>query len=160
MARTNVTKETIFNVGSNKDARDRVFTKLAEHDTALDSVMVLKSTTILEGTLTGTSQVVNLGAALPTGAVILARDLVVNTQFAGQSDLTIKIGGTDDDGIVASTDLDALAAGNYQGTSGANPTGGSYGGQQLTATFAATNLASLSAGSLTIKIWYAVITTP
>lgn len=117
----------------------------------------LRTVTVLETSLTGTSQVVNIGAALPAGAIVLARDLVVNTQFAGQSDLTVTIGGTDADGIVASTDLDALGAGTYQGTSGANPTGGSYAGQQLTATFAATALASLSAGSLTINIWFTVV---
>lgn len=143
-------RSTLQLVPTNKAARTRL-------KTVLDNHFALKTVTVLETALTGTSQVVNIGTALPAGAVVLARDLVVNTQFVlAGNDLTIKIGGTDDDGIVASTDLDTLAAGTYQGTSGANPTGGSYGGQQLTATFAASNLASLSAGSLTINIWYSV----
>lgn len=161
MARTPITELTIHNCSSNNAAADRVVTKLTEHDAALDSVFAVKTVTVLEGTLTGTSQVVNIGTALPAGAVVLAHQLLVNTQFAlAGNDLTITIGGTDADGIVASTDLDALTAGAYQGTAGANPTGNSYAGQQLTATFAASNLASLSAGSLTISIWYGVINTP
>ncbi len=57
---------------------------------------------------------------------------------------------------MASTDLDALGVGKYNGTAGALPQG-SYGGQQLVATFAATDLALLSAGIMTISVWYAVV---
>lgn len=162
MARTKISdRNTIQLIPTNKSARTRLKTKLDEHDTALDSVFAVKTVTVLEATLTGTSQAVNIGTALPAGAVVLARQILVNTQFVlAGNDLTITIGGTDADGIVASTDLDALTAGAYQGTAGANPTGNSYAGQQLTATFAASNLASLSAGSVTISIWYGVITTP
>ena len=116
-----------------------------------------RTVTVDEADLTGTSQAVNIGVALPTNAVVLAHEIVVNEQASGQSDLTIKIGGTDDDAIVAaSTDLDALGTGAYQGTLGTHPRG-SFSGQQLTATFAATNLANLSAGNFTFNVWFVVM---
>lgn len=117
----------------------------------------LKTVTVGEASLTGTSKVVNIGTALPTGAVVLGHEIKVNTQgvLAG-NDLTIKVGGTDDDAIVASTDLDALAAGVYQGTLGVHPRG-TFSGEQLVATFAASDLASLSAGNWTINVWYTVV---
>lgn len=118
--------------------------------------LVKRSVTVTDDDLTGASQVVNVGAALPANAIVLAHELVVAEQFAGQSDLTIKLGGTDDDAIVASTDLDALTAGKYQGTLGVHPRG-SFASEQLVATFAASNLATLSAGSVTINVWYLVL---
>lgn len=132
-----------------------------DHKTWVDKVtagiLALKTVTVGEASLTGTSQVVNIGTALPTRAVVLAHEIKVNTQgvLAG-NDLTIKVGGTDDDAIVASTDLDTLAAGVYQGTLGVHPRG-EFSGEQLVATFAASNLASLSAGDWTINVWYVVV---
>lgn len=132
---------------------------LAEVKALADAAVgaVKRTVTVGEGDLTGTSQVVNIGAALPTNAIVFAHEIKVNTQgvLAG-NDLTIKIGGTDDDAIVASTDLDGLAAGSYQGTLGTHPRG-SFGGEQLTATFAASDLASLSAGNWTLNVWYFVL---
>lgn len=115
-----------------------------------------RTVTVDEAALSGTSQAVNVGAVLPTNAVVLAHEIIVNEQGAGQSDLTITLGGTDADAIVASTDLDALAAGKYQGTLGVHPRG-SFSAEQLVATFAATNLATLSAGNWTFNVWFVVI---
>jgi hypothetical protein len=116
----------------------------------------LRTVTVDEEALTGTSITVPIGAALPTGAVVLAHEIVVNEQgvLAG-NDLTIVIGGTDDDAIVASTDLDGLAIGSYSGTAGVHPRG-LFSGETLNAIFAASDLATLSAGNWTINVWYLV----
>lgn len=160
MARTNLTRQQVGRTIQNKPARDALYTKLAEHDTALDALETgafsKVTVTVDEADLTGTSDTANIGSALPTNAVVVAHQIVVNEQAVGQSDLTITIGGTDADAIVASTDLDALAIGKYQGTAGANPTG-SFSGEQLVATFAATALGDLSAGNWTINVWYFVL---
>lgn len=115
-----------------------------------------RTVTIDEAALSGASQAVNIGAILPTNAVVLAHEIVVNEAAVGQSDLTITIGGTDADAIVASTDLDALNTGSYQGTLGVHPRG-SFSAEQLVATFAATNLATLSAGNYTFNVWFLVL---
>jgi hypothetical protein len=118
--------------------------------------LLKKTVTVAEADLSGTSQAVNIGTALPAGAVVLAHEIVVNTQgvLAG-NDLTVTVGGTTANAIVASTDLDALAVGKYSGTLGAHPRG-SFASEQLVATFAASNLTSLSAGNWTINVWYCV----
>lgn len=123
---------------------------------AAGGIVAKKTVTVDEESLTGSSQAVNIGTVLPANAVVLAHEIVVNEQGAGQSDLSIKIGGTHDDAIVAATDLDALAAGSYQGTLGIHPRG-SFSAEQLVATFAATNLATLSAGNWTFNVWYIVL---
>ena len=127
-------------------------------DVAAGNTAIAKKTvTVGEAALSGASQAVNIGTALPANAVVLAHEIVVNTQgvLAG-NDLTITVGGTTANAIVASTDLDALAAGKYQGTLGTHPRG-SFSAEQLVATFAASNLASLSAGNWTITVWYIVL---
>lgn len=121
------------------------------------AILAKKTVTVAETELTGASTVINVGTALPTNAVVVAHEIVVNTQgvLAG-NDLTITLGGTDADAIVASTDLDALAPGSYQCTLGAHPRG-KFSAEQLVATFAAGDLASLSAGNWTINVWYHVL---
>lgn len=116
-----------------------------------------KTVNVVETSLSGASQAVNIGTALPANAIVFAHEIVVNTQgvLAG-NDLSIIIGGTDTDAIVASTDLDALAPGKYQGTLGVHPRG-SFASEQLVATFAASDLATLSAGDWTINVWYFVL---
>lgn len=116
-----------------------------------------KTVTVDEEALTGTSQAVNVGTALPANAVVLAHEIVVNEQGAlAGNDLTITLGGTTANAIVASTDLDALGVGSYQGTLGTHPRG-SFSSEQLVATFAASDLASLSAGNWTFNVWYMVL---
>lgn len=106
--------------------------------------------------MTGASYTVNIGTALPANAIVLAHEIKIVEQFAGEADTTITIGGTDTDAIVASTDLDALSAGNYSGTLGVHPVG-SFSSEQLVATFAATALEDLSAGQAVITVWYTVL---
>lgn len=118
---------------------------------------VKRTVTVDEAELSTGSQAVNIGAVLPANAVVFAHEIIVNEQgvLVG-NDLTITIGGTDADAIVASTDLDALAAGKYQGTLGTHPRG-SFASEQLVATFAASDLETLSAGNWTINVWYFVL---
>jgi hypothetical protein len=133
--------------------------QLAEVKALADAAIgaVKRTVTIGEAALSGASQAVNVGVALPANAIVFAHEIVVNTQgvLAG-NDLTITVGGTTANAIVASTDLDALAPGKYQGTLGAHPRG-SFASEQLTATFAASDLATLSAGNWTINVWYFVL---
>lgn len=126
-------------------------------DTNTAAIFQKRTVTVDETALSGASQAVNIGAALPANAVVVGHEIVVNTQgvLAG-NDLTITVGGTDVDAIVASTDLDALAAGKYTGTLGAHFVG-TFGAEQLVATFAAADLASLSAGNWTITVWFHVL---
>lgn len=141
-------------------------TVLADHAAAIEAMNALqvlntgiakKTVTVGEAALSGASQVVNIGTALPANAIVLGHEIVVTTQgvLAG-NDLTITVGGTTANAIVASTDLDALAPGKYQGTLGAHPRG-SFSAEQLVVTFAASNLATLSAGAWTINVWYIVL---
>ena len=165
MARTSLTSDQFFDLHRG-DNYEQAATKVAEHDTALDALeaadaanvaLQKRTVTVGEATLTGTSQAVNVGAALPANAIVLGHEIVVNTQgvLAG-NDLTITVGGTAPAAIVASTDLDALTPGKYQGTLGTHPKG-SFSAEQLVATFAASNLASLSAGNWTITVWFSVL---
>lgn len=141
-------------------------TVLADHAAAIEAMNALqvlntgiakKTVTVGEAALSGASQAVNIGTALPVSAIVLGHEIVVTTQgvLAG-NDLTITVGGTTANAIVASTDLDALAPGKYQGTLGAHPRG-SFSSEQLVVTFAASNLATLSAGAWTINVWYIVL---
>lgn len=110
----------------------------------------------------GDSQAINVGPVLPAGAVVLAREVDVTTLFSGggASAVNLVLGGTDPDAIVAGP-LDIFtgaATGKQIGTSGVRPTG-SYGGEQLAATIdidAGHNLAGLTAGDLTVRVWYTV----
>jgi hypothetical protein len=106
--------------------------------------------------MTGASYAVNIGTALPANAIVLAHEIAVVEQFAGEADTTITIGGTAAAAIVASTDLDALGVGSYLGTLGVHPVG-KFSSQQLVATFAATALQDLSAGQCVITVWYSVL---
>lgn len=136
-----------------------VETALAEVKVLADAAVgaVKRTVTVAETALSGASQAVNIGAVLPANAQVFMHEIIVNTQgVLAANDLTITIGGTDADAIVASTDLDVLAPGSYQGTLGVHPRGG-FGGEQLTATFAASDLATLSAGNWTINVWYFVL---
>ena len=117
-----------------------------------------RTVTVDEGDITGSSDTANVGAVLPSGAIVVGREVLVNEDAVGLSDVTLTLGGTDTDGIIASTDLDALSVGDRVcRTDGALPTG-NYGGQQLVATFASAGgtLADLTAGNWTITVWFIV----
>lgn len=139
-------------------------TLLGEHKIALESVIKLTSLRIQHGDLTdadnGDSQTFNIGTTLPAGAWVIGHQINVATAFSGggATDVTVAIGGTDADGIVAATSVFTGVSGKISGTSGASPFG-IYGGEQLTATVdidAGHNLAGLTAGDMTISILYAV----
>jgi hypothetical protein len=107
--------------------------------------------------MTGASYAVNIGAALPANAIVLAHEINIVEQFVGE-ETTITLGGTTAGAtaIVASTDLDAMTIGKYAGTAGARPQGG-FSSDQLVATFAATALEDLTAGQAIITVWYSVL---
>lgn len=107
----------------------------------------------------GDDQSIELGD-LPAGAVVLGHDVQIVTPFAGGSvsSLSLDIGEeADPDSIAANIDAMA-AAGLYKGTAGARPTG-DYSSKTLVANFdpdAGHALDALTAGSVVVKIYYAV----
>lgn len=107
------------------------------------------------------TQTINIGsAALPSGAVIVGRSIVLGTAFSGggSSAASVDIGGTDADCIVDGESIFTGATTAKAGTSGINPNG-LLGGQQLTATFISdVNVALLDAGAVTIHVFYVVPT--
>jgi hypothetical protein len=108
-----------------------------------------------DAAVTGASAAINIGAVLPTGAIVLGHEINIVEQFAGEADTTLTIGGTDADAIVASFDLDAQAPGNISPRTGVHAQG-SFSGEQLVATLAATALGDLTAGDMTITVWFFV----
>ncbi len=118
------------------------------------------STTIGHADLTAaaTSEVVNLGDALPTGAYVVGRTIALATAFSGggAGAVSVDIGGTDADAIVDGESIFTGATTAKAGTSGINPFG-ALGGQQLTATFISdVNVSLLTAGAVTIDILYVI----
>jgi hypothetical protein len=105
------------------------------------------------------TQTINIGStALPSGAVILGRTIVLATAFSGggAGAVSVDIGGTDADCIVDGESIFTGATTAKAGTSGIDPFG-ALGGQQLTATFISdVNVVLLTAGSVTITVTYAV----
>ncbi len=108
-------------------------------------------------TAAATSQAINIGSPLPPDAVILGREIRLATAFSGGtvSACTVSIGGTSATAIVNAESIFTGATTAKKGTDGANPFG-RLGGQQLTATITTTgdNVVNLSAGSMTIDIYY------
>jgi hypothetical protein len=152
------------------DAKGKLCDKLDQHDdslNALDAGKIQKRTvTIGHADLTdavnGEAQAINIGAVLPANARIIGRELTGLTEFSGGSvsAVTLSIGGTDADCIVAAQDV-FTGAGvvSKEGTSGVNPNG-NLGGQQLKATFtpdAGHALDALTAGAVTITVLFAVL---
>lgn len=176
MARTKLNRAGLWRF-DRSDTKDQVCDKLDEHDEALDDLETAsaaldagkiqkRTVTIGHADLTsaanGEAQAINIGAALPANARIIGRELTGLTEFSGGSvsSLTLSIGGTDADGIVAAQSV-FTGAGTVakQGTSGVNPNG-NLGGQQLTATFtpdAGHALDALTAGAVTITGLFAVL---
>lgn len=169
MARTKLDRASLYRFDRG-DTKDQVCGKLDEHDEALDALDVGKiqkrTVTIGHADLTdavnGEAQAINIGAVLPANARIIGRELTGLTEFSGGSvsAVTLSIGGTDADGIVAAQDV-FTGAGVVakQGTSGVNPNG-NLGGQQLRATFtpdAGHALEALTAGAVTITVLFAVL---
>lgn len=105
---------------------------------------------------------INVGTALPAGAVLLGARYTIGTVFAGSgvASLTMKVGFTGDtDGVIEAVDIFGDATGEYRGVAG-TAMNGPAGGKQLVANFDPDNAAGLdelTAGSVTIDVFYAVL---
>lgn len=132
---------------------------------ANDAVVQKRTVTVGEADLTnavnGSPQAVNIGAVLPSGAVVLAHEVNVATLFSGGSASAVKldVGGTTSTAIVNQQDVfTGAATGALSPTTGAHGRG-KFSGEQLVATFTpdgAHNLAALTAGALTVSVWFIV----
>ncbi len=107
---------------------------------------------------------VNVGAALPAGAVIVGSRYTIVTPFAGAglATLTMIVGKSGDtNGLIEAVDVLGDAAGQYQGVIGTMMTSGPslQSEVQIVANFdpdASAALDELTAGSLTIDVYYFV----
>ncbi len=109
-----------------------------------------------------TSRVYPLGSAMPAGAMFLGLVVHLVTAFENPDDdtLSLEVGGTDPDGLVAALDL-LGTAGYYDGTAGAqNIEAGrvaAIAGQQLTATLnpgATGKVSQNTVGEVKITVYY------
>lgn len=112
----------------------------------------------LTDAVNGEAQAINIGAALPTNAIVLGHEVNIATLFSGGSVSAVKldIGGADADAIVSQLDVfTGAATGALSPRTGAHAQG-KFSAEQLTATFTPDGghtLLALSAGSLTITVW-------
>ena len=120
------------------------------------------SLTVGEADLTAgaTTQSLNLGAALPDGAMVIAHSIRVPTPFSGGgiTDMKVAIGTAgDDDSILASADVDAATDGMASTyTLGIAPFKFFATGAQLLAKFtsAGANVSAATAGQCIIDLLY------
>lgn len=116
--------------------------------------------------LAGSSaQVLSVGK-LPRGAVVLAHEVNLAAQFVGGSisSVTLKLGGTVDNSIIIGFPMKASTVGVYSpgethsGGHGSHVVG-NYSGQELVATVTPVgdSMSNLTAGDLTITVWYTVL---
>lgn len=103
---------------------------------------------------------INVGTALPTGALLLAAKYTINTPFAGAglATLTMIVGYSGDtNGVFEAVDILGDAAAQYGGTLGTAMGPMLASGKQLVANFdpdASAGLDELTAGSITIDVFY------
>lgn len=107
----------------------------------------------------GVAQAVNIGAALPAGAVVVAHEVVITTLFSGGtvSAVSLDVGGTDADAVVAAMDVFTGAATGALSPGTGVHAQGAFSAEQLTATFTPDGgnpLADLDAGDLDVTVWY------
>ncbi len=135
---------------------------------ALESVKIQKkSVTVLytdfTATADGAAEDINVGTALPAGAVLLGSRFTINTPFAGAgvATLTMIVGhSADTDAALTTSDILGDAAAEYGGLLQGAGIGGPAGSKQLVANFDPDNaggLDELTAGSVTIDVLYCVI---
>lgn len=116
----------------------------------------------LTDAVNGEAQVVNVGAALPANAVVVAHEVQVDTLFSGGSASAVKLdlGGTAPTAIANQMDVfTGAATGALSPRTGAHAQG-KFGGQQLAAKFTPDGghtLLGLTAGDVTITVWYVVL---
>lgn len=103
-------------------------------------------------------------AGFPTGVFVMGATVEILTVWAGEPDVTVTIGDTADaDGLCGSISLDSLAAGTVNGAVGAVQGfqfEADLSTDGLDATFAATELDDVTAGSLRVRIYYATPVVP
>lgn len=120
-------------------------------------VSVYKQTVTTASTGSGASTAVAF-SGFPTNVLILGAALEINTAFAGEADVAVTVGDTADaDELIASFNLDSVAAGWAGVTAGAAVLPhfeADYGTAGGDLTFTATELGDLTAGSLTLHVFY------
>jgi hypothetical protein len=102
---------------------------------------------------------VPMGAVLPAGARPIARELTLSTPFSGggATMVTLDLGGTVPNDIIAAQSIFTGAPPAMAGASGANPTG-NHGGQQLQATITSdVDLNKLTSGSIALALIYGIL---
>ncbi len=113
----------------------------------------------LTSAVNGEAQAINVGDVLPANAVVIAHEVNVATLFSGgsASAVVLDLGGTDVDAIVSDLNVfTGSTTGALSPRTGVHAQG-KFSGEQLVATFtpdAGHTLAGLSAGALTITVWY------
>ncbi len=129
-------------------------------------MILKKSVTVLYSDLIdgddGDAQDVNVGTALPAGAIVLGARYTINEVFAGAgvATLTMIVGKSGDaNGVIEAVDIFGDAAAQYQGTLGTMMTSGPslQSEEQIVANFdpdASAGLDELTAGSVTIDVYY------
>ena len=148
----------------------QLFDKVDEHDDALDALEAAKIAkrelriqhSDLTNAVNGHAQAINLGAVLPESAVVLASEVNIATLFSGGSATAVKldIGGTTATAITNQADVFAGAATGKLSLATGSHVRGHFGGEQLVATFtpdAGHTLDGLTAGDLTITVWFFVL---
>lgn len=150
-----------------KTLRDEAEARLAALEAGTTGTGVQKRTVTvghadLTAAVNGTAQAVNIGAALPANAQVLAHEVDVTTLFSGGGATAVKldVGGTDADAIVTQQDVfTGAATGKLSGPAGVHRQGG-FSAEQLVATFTpdgSHTLLGLTAGAATITVWYTVL---
>lgn len=150
------------------DAFTQTLVDLTALDASVSAGVALQKRTVIvtEADLTdavnGEAQAVNVGAVLPANAVVLAHEVNVATLFSGGGATAVKldVGGTSSTAIVNQMDVfTGAATGALSPRTGAHAQG-KFSAQQLVATFtpdAGHTLAGLTAGSLTVTVWFSVL---
>jgi hypothetical protein len=114
--------------------------------------------TTTELTASATSQAINVGAALPANAVVMAHEINLATVFSGggATSCTVDIGGTDADAIVDGHDIfTGATTGRLSGSTLGVHWCGVFTAEQLTATVTSdVDVDTLAAGDVTITVWF------
>ena len=148
--------------------RSEVEARLAAAETAVAASLPIAKRTVTIGhadltdAVNGEAQAISVGAALPANAIIVGHEVNIGTLFSGGSATAVKmdLGGTSHTAIVSQLDVfTGAATGALSPRTGAHAQG-TFSAEQLVATFtpdAGHTLAGLTAGAITITVWYVVL---
>lgn len=161
MPRTALTKNDLFGA---PDARPSAAENLIAHFAKVfDSRQVTVGHADLTDPDNGDAQAVAVGDPLPANAHVVGCAISSVTPFSGggATACVLTVGGTDTDGVINDLELitDAPTEAELNAARGLGFFGPA-GGQQINATFTPDgghNLAGLTAGSVTITVYYTVI---